>query len=150
MVIFLERFNDVGTIHAGTGEPVEGQLHLFQLGADDFEHGYELAEKEHLVAFGVQLLEQFERGSELGTFFVLGSFIDEAGMAANLPQAGQCLQNGETTTVHHVETGTAEHHVLGAGEFLFVQLGLTATHLAEDVFLAAGWQITGDLAFGTT
>jgi hypothetical protein len=100
------------------------------------------------VAFGVEFLEEFERGGELGAFLVLGGFVDEAGMAANLPQTCQRLQNGEAAAVHHVEAGAAEHEMLGAGEFFLVQLGLAAAHLAEHVFFTAGGQIAGHLAFG--
>ena len=136
-------------IGAGTGEPVVGQIHLFQLVADDFEHRNKLAEEQHFVAFGVELLEEFECGGELGAFLVFGGFLDEAGMAADLPQTRQCLQNGEAAAVHHVKAGTAEHEVLRTGEFFLVQLGLAAAHLAEHVFLAAGGQVAGHLAFGT-
>ena len=69
-------------------------------------------------------------------------------MAAELAQSRECLENGEALAVEAVEARGAEHHVLGAGKFVALQLLLHAGHLAEHGLLSARGQLLGHLAFG--
>ena len=53
---FLEIADDLVTVFGLTGEITEGAITLFQLVADDVEHGDELTEDEYFVSFLVQLI----------------------------------------------------------------------------------------------
>jgi len=148
LLVLLELAHDVGAILAGAGQPVEGQAHLLQLAAHDFEHGHELAEEQHLVAFLVQLLNEVQRGGQLGAFLACGLGLDQTWVAADLAQAGQGLQQGEAAALQRVLAHGGDDHVLRVSQLVAIHLLLHAAHFAEHVFLGARWQFLGHLALG--
>ncbi len=123
----------------------KGRLSSVSLSRMILSIGHELREDEHLVAFVVELVEELHEGVELGAFLVVGTGLHERRVAADLPQAGDGLEDGEAALVQHLRTGGGEDHVLGLGELARGRVFPEPGQLAEHVLLCARRQFTRDL-----
>ena len=145
---FLEVADDFVAVFRLAGEVAVGPLAVFEFLLDDVEHGDELREDEHLVAFLVELIEQVEEGVELGALLVAVFRVDETGVTADLPQTHEALEDDEAVLAEAFVVLDPEKDLLDALEFGAVELLLGVLHFAEDVLLDLGWQVEGDFALG--
>ena len=98
--------------------------------AQPVEHGNELREDEHLVAFLNERFEQVEQGVDFGAFDLAQLIVHERGVAANLPQAEQLGEDVEALFIELFARLDPEQQTLGALQLGAVELELFAFHLA--------------------
>ncbi len=112
-----------------------------------------MGEEEDAAAFGEEGFEEVEEILELGRF--LGGFLgfgklEEAGVAANLAELEEGVEDGELRLVETADGDGFAHLFVHGGADGFVEIALAGGEfdgVGEDGF---GRKLGGDLVFGAT
>lgn len=140
--IILERIHDILPLLRFTGEYVGSDLAFRAFRLKQFEHLHKLAEDKHLLTFGHQWLEEFEKRICFSGSCVIA---DQTGVTANLSKASECGENmhlalGKTVLAYGF------HDLLAtATEFCEVKFALFLIQRAIAALLNAVGQIFRDL-----
>ena len=118
----LKVLHEVAAILGAAGEIEVRPLALLHGLAQPVEHGDELREDEHLVAFLHERFEQVEQGVDFGAFDLAQLIVHQRGVAANLPQAEQRGEDVETLLVELLAGLDPEQQPLGALQLGAVEL----------------------------
>ncbi len=107
-----------------------------------------MAEDKDLVALLHELGNVVDQSFQFGALHVSVGGIDQARMAADLPEPEEGGEYIEALLVEFGVVGDGTQLLLGAFEFGIVEIQLIALELACDGFLDAVWQVGSDLLLG--